>query len=120
MKRIKDFRYYGEKRFKVKRILRALDFYSKHDYSLFYIVVSFVLVALCINLQKIFNVDLGIVGGVLSTICIAQLIWCLCNVVTYFVCSYLDKYYWRKRVELFNKYLDEKKENTRTRNNTNK
>lgn len=111
MKKDKDFRYYGKKRWEVQRILRTLDKQNKYDYSLLYCGICFVLAVLCVNLQKIFNVDLGLIGGVLVTICFMEFIWCLGISIIYIVCRYLDKYYWNKRVELFNKYMEEKKSN---------
>lgn len=117
MKANKDFHYYGKKRFKVKRILSILD-KDKNDNSLLYMFVSFVLAVLCFNLENILHVDLGYVGGVLSFICFFEFIWIVGNTITYFVCIGLDKYYLSKRVELFKKYLEEKKASSRTRNNT--
>ena len=115
MKVEKDFRYYGKKRFNVQRTLRMLDKLTKNDNSLVWMLVSFVLAVLCINLEDIFNVDLGYVGGALSCIFFMEFIWCFGTTITYFVCIKLDKYYWSKRVELFNKYLEEKKDQTHTK-----
>lgn len=109
MKKDKDFTYYGKMRFKVRNILNALEKDSKYDHSFLWCGICFVLVAVVVNLQNILQVDLGIIGGVLSAICIAEFIWCLGNCVTYIVCKQLDKYYWRKRVELFNQYIEQKR-----------
>lgn len=69
---MKKFKYNIEKNNRLLKELAPTNF----DYIL--IIVSLALSGLCVDLEKIFNISLETIGGVLSAVFLAELMLVLC------------------------------------------
>lgn len=105
MKKNKDFTYYGKKRLQVKRLLKDLDGFKFH---ILYILIPFVLIGLVVDIETNFSFTFTTTGGILATIFFAFLLYYFFLLCMFIVLSILDKYYFKKRQELLEQYIQEK------------
>jgi hypothetical protein len=105
MKKDKDFSYYGRKRFKVQRYLRM---FKSERINILYLLIPLVLVGLIFDIETNFSFTFSVTGGIVSLIFLFYLMYCCFSLAAYVILVVLDKYYFKKRKELFEKYLAEK------------
>lgn len=105
MKKDKNFTYYGMKRVKIRRYIEMLN---KQRFSSLYILIPLVLLGLIFDIETNFSFSFSVTGGILSIILLVYLVYLVTTSLFYFECLLLDKYYFKKRKELLDKYIAEK------------
>lgn len=104
MKKNKDFTYYGKKRLLVQRAIKVFK-EDKTNYEL-WILIPLVLLGLIFDIKTNFSFEFSITGGILATILFVYLTWLIFSVIILIILERLDKYYFKKRKELLDEYIE--------------
>ena len=100
----KDFTYYGKKRLIVQRAMKVLK-EDKTNYEL-WILIPLVLLGLIYDIKTNFSFEFSTTGGILATILFVYLSWLIFSVIILIILERLDKYYFKKRKELLDEYIE--------------